>query len=710
MTWHAVVVASIAWFGLATAATLTDAQHRGNLQVAAGGQVFTTNPSVMRRVNSVSDMTETKLSFMQSEDLGQDLVIARQEAAKAGSGVGFSDQRLQEILAVTSAPSLELVQNPSLMEEESTLTSRSSPVQISPSRAAATSAASAAREQASSDISASSSQAVKASSQVVSEHTDDNAEALKIRLETAQEIGKIVEKSARSVRTREEVAKPVDKTPPTKIVSASPSFEEVSTDADAVSDDLAFGSETVRPHSQTINTASKESNRMSATTTKPELNEEQLMSQPMTAQQVQALGPIKSAALYKRLQVELSEEKDRAVRDEKVLAAAISKLSSGKPFADFVAGMDTGEIPRDGLSQEKLQDMTQDSGHAQFALKATVKILGQIVNALSSGKDIADVIFGSDTSDLAKPPSSSATTQTTPTDAFNAIDTNKDGSIQRKEWDKAPHALKTSLQRPSCSSEDLRQIFTAMDSSCQASIGRALISELPSGLSRVRAFCPCISAAVPRLSEAFLRNDCMLAGTIPLSKLCPRVEAPLQPSATPEAGQQSSMATSPATVDAWRFTSSAQSTQEYLPSGMRPTIAQQDVTAFVPPCTGGELQKMFGAMDDKCKASVGSNFVTNPLNPSLELNSLCMCVNAATKKLALKDCAPQGQGRPGFQMICDRPEGDDNGDQTDEADISATPASLSAKTGLALWSNTRYTEVKDEIMRFGKRLMQMLPN
>jgi len=332
------------------------------------------------------------------------------------------------------------------------------------------------------------------------------------------------------------------------------------------------------------------------------------------------------------------------------------------------------------------------------------------MTALSSGKSMADAIFGSDTSDLAKPQSSLSTIRHTPMDAFDTIDTNKDGSIQRKEWDKAPGAMQTQQQRPSCSSDDLRQIFTAMDPSCQASVGRALITELPSSLSKIRELCPCIIATVPRLSQTFLRNDCLPAGMMPLSKLCLRVEVPSQSITTPEAAQQRGTASSPATVDAWPFERSALTTQESFPPGVRPKIAQQGGTYSVPQCNVGELQKILGAMDDKCKASVGSSFVTNPLNPSLEVDSLCKCITAATKKLALKDCAPQGQWRPGFQMICSRPVEDDDGDQTNEDDISVMPEGLSAQTTLASWSIARYTELKDEIMKFGKQLMEAVPN
>jgi len=438
--------------------------------------------------------------------------------------------------------------------------------------------------------------------------------------------------------------------------------------------------------------AEEVSKKRKSAVTDPDTDKNQTTSGPTTAKELEVLGPGKSAALINSLQAELAKEKRRLARDEKVLGDAVAKLSSGKPFADFVAGMDTGEVPRDGLSEEQLANMTIDTEHVQFALTSTVNILGNTLKTLGSGKPLADAVFGSDTSDLLKPHSSFSTPQSRQKDAFDSMDLNSDGSIQRREWDKGAEVRKRAVAQQvrqtneMCSPDDLRQVFLAMDQTCQASVGRAFISDVRgTSEGKVKELCPCIHAAIPRLGEAFLRKDCMPTGTTPLSKLCyrgaeaqttkvplpgPQQTAVVQPSATRE--------TAPVSVPTVAAAVPLGGVQESLPSQMSPSGSQQDhmevTRAATPQCQSADLESLFKAMDDKCQSAVGNNFVTTPLVPAPELKSLCSCVTAATKKLGVKDCAPPGG--PSFQMICDNALDDDTDDQdTETTQDSETKAS-----------------------------------
>eukprot|EP00930_Biecheleria_cincta_P066130 TRINITY_DN5213_c0_g1_i1.p1 TRINITY_DN5213_c0_g1~~TRINITY_DN5213_c0_g1_i1.p1 ORF type:complete len:1196 (-),score=262.86 TRINITY_DN5213_c0_g1_i1:71-3658(-) len=450
-----------------------------------------------------------------------------------------------------------------------------------------------------------------------------------------------------------------------------------------------------------------------AQATDSNVNNSKTASGTMTAKELEVLGPSKSAALISSLQAQLAKEKKRLARDEKVLAGAVAKLSSGKAFADFVAGMDTGEVPRDGLSQEQLANMTVDTEHAQFALKSTVSILGNTLKTLGSGKPMADAIFGSDISDLVKPGSSSTKTPPRQKDAFDAMDMNGDGSIQRKEWDKGAEIRERAAQQYAsqevrqtavmCSSDDLRQVFLAMDSTCQATVGRAFISDVRgTSEAKVKELCPCIRAALPRLGADFLSKDCMPTGTIPLSKFC-YGEAEAATAIVPITGPQQAAAAQPfGSVPPAAAAVSPRDAQESLPS-MASSRGMDATRAAVPQCKPTDLESMFEAMDDKCKTAVGKNFMTTPLAPAPELKSLCACVSAATKALGVKDCAPPGG--PSFQLICESASDEDDVTEDDDTETIQTPTASYVASGMS-----KDGEVKAD-SSFGERLMKSVsPN
>lgn len=445
----------------------------------------------------------------------------------------------------------------------------------------------------------------------------------------------------------------------------------------------------------------------------------------MTAKQLQDLGPNNSAALFNSLKAELAKEKARGTRDEQMLANAVAKLSSGRPLANFIAGMDTGEIPKDGLSQEQLENMTADTEHAQFALRSTVNILSNTLSTLSSGKAMADAIFGSDTSDLARP-RESATEAALPKDAFEAMDANDDGNIQRTEWDNAKQlrmAAESQYQSQQsqqanamCSSDDLRQVFAAMSHTCQAAAGQKFISEIPgTSETKIKDLCPCILEAIPNLGQDFLRRDCMPTGTTPLSHLCSGAmeteapikegqkavppEAPLQEAQKaapelPKVKQEPPAAVPPPPKGPPKAAKPAAQAPPLQPSnfGGRPQDGMQPATAVLPDCKSDDLKSMFDTMDDKCQAAVGKQFLTSPLDPAPDEKKLCGCVDVAIKKLGVQDCVPPGVAGqhtgPSFRMICDNFSEDDTENQADDS-----------------------SKVQDEnvLNSFGAQLMKALP-
>ncbi|CAE7225141.1 der [Symbiodinium sp. CCMP2456] len=109
----------------------------------------------------------------------------------------------------------------------------------------------------------------------------------------------------------------------------------------------------------------------------------------LSLQQIASLGP-------KQISVLMAHENE-------MLAAGVGRLSSGKAFADYIFGMDTGELPSELPSEAYLEHFAQDHGLSRFAVNATMSMIGRAVSQLSSGKPLADAVFGCDVSHLSIP-------------------------------------------------------------------------------------------------------------------------------------------------------------------------------------------------------------------------------------------------------------------------------------------------------------------
>eukprot|EP00439_Symbiodinium_sp_Y106_P012477 s7335_g1.t2 len=109
----------------------------------------------------------------------------------------------------------------------------------------------------------------------------------------------------------------------------------------------------------------------------------------VSLQQIASLGP-------KQISVLMAHENE-------MLAAGVGRLSSGKAFADYIFGMDTGELPSELPSEAYLEHFAQDHGLSRFAVNATMSMIGRAVSQLSSGKPLADAVFGCDVSHLSIP-------------------------------------------------------------------------------------------------------------------------------------------------------------------------------------------------------------------------------------------------------------------------------------------------------------------
>ena len=88
--------------------------------------------------------------------------------------------------------------------------------------------------------------------------------------------------------------------------------------------------------------------------------------------------------------------------DRELLLSVTSKLSSGQNLSDLIFGTDTSKLPLHGPTERALDALMQNPQLARRALKLTLTALSKGAKKLSSGKALADELFGSDTSHLMK--------------------------------------------------------------------------------------------------------------------------------------------------------------------------------------------------------------------------------------------------------------------------------------------------------------------
>jgi len=89
------------------------------------------------------------------------------------------------------------------------------------------------------------------------------------------------------------------------------------------------------------------------------------------------------------------EQAREVIQDQaKMIAAAVKQLSSGKDLADLVFGIDTKIIPHEPPSDEFIARLAKDPKLAKKALEKLVTVLSEANRRLESGEAFADEIFG----------------------------------------------------------------------------------------------------------------------------------------------------------------------------------------------------------------------------------------------------------------------------------------------------------------------------
>lgn len=88
--------------------------------------------------------------------------------------------------------------------------------------------------------------------------------------------------------------------------------------------------------------------------------------------------------------------------DRELLLSVTSKLSSGQNLSDLIFETDTSKLPLNGPTERALDALMQNPELARKALKLSLTALSKGAKKLSSGKALADELFGSDTSHLIK--------------------------------------------------------------------------------------------------------------------------------------------------------------------------------------------------------------------------------------------------------------------------------------------------------------------
>jgi len=87
-------------------------------------------------------------------------------------------------------------------------------------------------------------------------------------------------------------------------------------------------------------------------------------------------------------------------RDRELLATVTARLSSGKQLADLIFGVDSSKLPAEHPTDEALTAIMTDPFVAKKALNLTMTTLGRGVTKLAAGKPFADELFGTDTGRL----------------------------------------------------------------------------------------------------------------------------------------------------------------------------------------------------------------------------------------------------------------------------------------------------------------------
>lgn len=86
--------------------------------------------------------------------------------------------------------------------------------------------------------------------------------------------------------------------------------------------------------------------------------------------------------------------------DRELLVAVTSKLSSGQNLSDLVFDTDTSKLPKSGPTEQALDYLMKNPEIAKKALNFSLSVLSRGVKKLSSGDALADELFGSNTSHL----------------------------------------------------------------------------------------------------------------------------------------------------------------------------------------------------------------------------------------------------------------------------------------------------------------------
>ncbi|CAJ1350209.1 unnamed protein product [Effrenium voratum] len=93
------------------------------------------------------------------------------------------------------------------------------------------------------------------------------------------------------------------------------------------------------------------------------------------------------------------DELKQILREEgDMISAAVGKLNGGKELADLVFGTDAALIPKEPPSEEMLEKLAKDPELAKKALNKTVMILEKAMEKLNSGEAFADEVFGTNAS------------------------------------------------------------------------------------------------------------------------------------------------------------------------------------------------------------------------------------------------------------------------------------------------------------------------
>eukprot|EP00930_Biecheleria_cincta_P071956 TRINITY_DN593_c0_g1_i1.p1 TRINITY_DN593_c0_g1~~TRINITY_DN593_c0_g1_i1.p1 ORF type:complete len:1206 (+),score=251.43 TRINITY_DN593_c0_g1_i1:533-3619(+) len=416
---------------------------------------------------------------------------------------------------------------------------------------------------------------------------------------------------------------------------------------------LASREEIKKLRASLLNVTEKEIKKHDATAPDSDGEDADDMMTSLTKGDLAALDSEQVASLLTKLKEEIKQKKSELKEQDKILSSVVHRLSSGKALADYVFGLDSSVIPADGPTKETINRMASTPETAKQAIENTVGIVMHSMKTLTAGKQLADEVLGTDSSKL---------------------------PVHNAE-----------REVPECAPQDLLTLHDSMNQSCQQAVGgKAFVGNtLAAGdfFTPLEDMCSCIEIALKVSQLSTKTNDCAPVGLPSFRAMCTvflgkrvfkrapqekRRPASSQENVTMQSPQETmrrataqeneSMQSPQVQLNPSREKTHPASTEEKVTSkssqvkvSTKSTLNTTIVPVKIPNCSLKDLSALFRSMDDTCRRHVGRMIFLSNLEGKIHADKdACLCAESAFESMAPsfphRDCKPEGLAS--FKTMC----------------------------------------------------------